>query len=223
MRTRPFITKLLLSFIAASALIRLGSAFGDTQHFRHTDSKGVVTLSDTPVINGQITRQSYRNLTRTPVVARLCNGLSNQQVIDRGQALDTEFIAIAQRVSVSPALLKAVARAESCFDPYATSSAGAQGLMQLMPATANALGVQNSMNAQQNLLGGARYLAQMLKRYSSNIDLALAAYNAGPGTVDKYSGIPPYRETQRYIATVKRFQKQFALSMPTRSRHATGS
>lgn len=166
------------------------------------------------MVNGKLVRQSYRSLVRKPVAANPCSGLSAQQLARRGKALDADFIAAGRQVSLSPALLKAVARAESCFDPLAVSRAGAQGLMQLMPATARMLGVNNSLDSQQNLNGGARYLADMLKRYTGNLDLALAAYNAGPGSVDKYQGVPPYPETQRYIVSVKRFREQFEQSMP---------
>jgi len=111
---------------------------------------------------------------------------------------------------VDPALLKAVARAESCFDPKAESHAGAKGLMQLMPSTAKAMGVSNIFDSNQNLTGGAQYLAAMLARYSSDTHLALAAYNAGPGNVDKYNGVPPFAETRQYIDNVKAFHELYS-------------
>lgn len=191
-----------------------GNTHAETRHFRHVGADGTVTFSDAPIVNGSPVRRSYRRLVRQPVAANPCKGLSAQQLSNRGEALDAAFIAAGRQFSLSPALLKAVARAESCFDANAVSHAGAQGLMQLMPATARMLGVSNSFNSQQNLLGGARYLADMLKRYSANLDLALAAYNAGPGSVDKYQGVPPYPETQRYIVSVKRFRERFRQSMP---------
>jgi soluble lytic murein transglycosylase-like protein len=136
--------------------------------------------------------------------------VSAGQLDAKGRALNAEFQKVATKFSVDPALLKAVARAESCFDPSAVSRAGAKGLMQLMPTTAKAMGVTNILDPQQNLLGGAQYLAAMLARYSSDTHLALAAYNAGPGNVDKYNGVPPFNETRRYIKSVTKFHQDFA-------------
>jgi soluble lytic murein transglycosylase-like protein len=108
----------------------------------------------------------------------------------------------AMEAGIDAALLDALVAAESGYDPNARSRAGALGLAQLMPGTANALGVTNPFDPAQNLRGGAQYLSQMLKRFGGDLTLALAAYNAGPNAVDRFSGVPPYGETQAYVQRV---------------------
>lgn len=116
--------------------------------------------------------------------------------------LEDYFAEAAAAYNVDINLLKAIARAESNFNPNASSQAGAMGVMQLMPSTASSLGIDNAYDAHDNIMGGAKVIAENLERYNGDISLALAAYNAGPGNVDKYGGIPPFEETQNYVKKV---------------------
>jgi soluble lytic murein transglycosylase-like protein len=131
--------------------------------------------------------------TSLPPLSLLKTGTSNFDNIIN-QAAETNDI---------PAkLIKAVIKHESNFNPDAVSKSGAAGLMQLMPETASSLGADNPFDPEQNILAGSKYLKQMLDKYDNNINLALAAYNAGPGNVDKYGGIPPFKETQNYVRNI---------------------
>ena len=120
-----------------------------------------------------------------------------------------EITAAANKYGVDPALLAGLVKAESNFNPNAQSGVGAKGLTQLMDSTARGLGVTNSLDPLQALDGGAKFLGGLLKQFHGDQSLALAAYNAGPGAVQKYGGIPPYQETQRYVPKVLGFAAQF--------------
>jgi len=131
---------------------------------------------------------------------------------ERAAAYSGMIDRVARTAAVHPALVRAVIAVESAFDPTAVSRAGAQGLMQLLPSTARRYGVGNPFDPEQNTRGGARYLSYLLKRYDNNLELTLAAYNAGEDAVDRYGrSIPPYRETREYVPAVLKLYKQFLI------------
>jgi hypothetical protein len=126
---------------------------------------------------------------------------------------NTEFRAAAKKTGVEDAMLRAFAHAESGFDAKATSSKGAQGVMQLMPEVAREYAVADPYSAAQSIDGGARHIKQLLRRYKGDLDLVAAAYNAGIGTVTQYKGIPPYRETVEYVAKVQVLYERYRAAM----------
>ncbi len=149
------------------------------------------------IINEQLQQADNKEL-----VASLNNFIPDTDFND----LITKY---ASKNNLQDSLVKAVIKAESGFNPKAVSGAGAQGLMQLMPETAKDLGVTDSLNPEQNIIGGTRYLKSMMDKFNGNVKKALAAYNAGPGAVDRYGGIPPYKETQEYVTKVLKYQEQY--------------
>jgi soluble lytic murein transglycosylase-like protein len=162
--------------------------------FRLIDEDGVIHLTDTP---NDTRYQALPGYTGTA-----SGWLKVPENVQRAPAFAQEIRETAERYGVSHALVEAVIRAESAFNPWAVSAKGARGLMQLMPQTAYALGVRDSFNPRQNIDGGVRYLRYLLDRYPGNMAFALAAYNAGQGAVDYYRGIPPYAETQQYVKRI---------------------
>lgn len=153
----------------------------------------------------EISRPAWR--TDAPPVIAGQSAPKADPVADSAQSQNTvrqHIEAAAIRFGVDRNLVDAVAWQESRYNPRARSTAGALGVMQLMPGTARQLGVHNPHDAEQNVVGGTAYLRQQLERFGNNVPLALAAYNAGPGAVKKYGGIPPYRETQNYVRQIMR-------------------
>jgi soluble lytic murein transglycosylase-like protein len=159
-------------------------------------ARRMVEISSGPALNGaafnQLIAPTYARSNDAGSAAATRTPLAEIERVIKVSAADYH---------VDPALIEAVIENESDFDSNATSSAGARGLMQLMPQTADALGVTDSYDATQNIRGGTRYLQSLLGRFGK-VELAVAAYNAGPEVVQKYGGVPPYEETRSYVRDV---------------------
>ncbi len=152
--------------------------------------------------------QAVKNTNNIAASNTYFSNYMDQASVNSGNYLEQIFQKASDTYNVSKELLKAMAKAESGFDPNATSHCGAMGIMQLMPATASGLGVTDAYDPEQNIMGGAKYISQLLEKYKGNLSYAVAAYNAGGGSVDKYGGIPPYKETQNYVAKVLRYLEE---------------
>lgn len=171
---------------------------------------GSRTVSDRPLYEKQ-----YKLVRQSEGIAGMGRMVAGAYQPAAGENVK-RFASLIERVSerhdVDIALVKAVIHTESYFNPNATSRKGASGLMQLMPQTAKRYGVVDLYSPQQNIDAGVRYLRDLLKRYDHRLHLVLAAYNAGEGAVDKYKGIPPYKETQRYVKKVLQFKSRYSKS-----------
>src|ERR1041385_8709174 len=131
------------------------------------------------------------------------------------EQLDRIIFEVGEKEGVDPRFIHAVIWQESKYDPHARSHAGAQGLMQLIPATAKRFGCEHPEDPEENVTAGTKYLSWLLKRFSGNVELALAGYNAGEGAVDKYDGVPPYNETQNYVKIIsQRYGKTYHPVLP---------
>ena len=158
------------------------------------------------MVNTQIQMTIYNLLQSLMEKAQSAKQTNAQTTGDYQGYQQSSFADIIESVSskygVDPSLVGALIKNESNFNSNTESYAGAQGLMQLMPSTASSLGVTNSFDPIQNIEGGVKYLSNLLDMYNGDVSIALAAYNAGPGAVNKYQGIPPYQETQTYVDRV---------------------
>jgi len=187
------------------ACLHAGSATAGSGIYRYIDADGVVHFSDVPY------DARYRPVENLPSEIGLSRRPRPTAPVQH--VFDLLILRTARDYGVDPALVKAVVAAESNFEIEAVSRVGAQGLMQLMPATAAELGVDAPLKPLENLKGGVRYLKQMLDRYG-DVERALAAYNAGPAAVDRHGGIPPYRETQAYVKRVLNYYRGYQGHFP---------
>lgn len=144
-----------------------------------------------------------------PTATKSCHGVNQRKMERRAEPFLPTVESFASHYGVDALLIKAIITVESCFDTHAVSRVGAQGLMQLMPATAKTLGVRDAFDPTANIRGGVDYFRQMLDRFEADVKLALAAYNAGPKAVERYGGIPPYAETQNYVVKVLKYYDRY--------------
>ena len=186
--------RILLGAILLSATL---PAAAQAQIYSWRDAEGRIVLSDKPS-NAADMVKTYPTQQDSPF-RTTTKGIVNE----RAAQYDTLIEKNATAHGVNPHLVRAVIQQESAFNPNARSHKGAMGLMQLMPATATELGVADPYDPSENIRGGVTYLKGLLTRFAQNVELALAAYNAGPGAVTKYGSVPPYRETQNYVTKIK--------------------
>jgi hypothetical protein len=191
----------------------LTQLLGDEEPNSFTSDPSKLGSSDVSLVN-DLTLPEISN-TVTPMVPGLKAGNNSLGWIGKvplsnvpaaGQISSKKYDDIIEKASrlyqVPAKLIRSVIQHESSFNPNAVSRTGASGLMQLMPGTARAMGAENTLDPEQNILAGTKYLRQLMDKYDENIHYTLAAYNAGPGNVDKYGGIPPFKETQNYVRKV---------------------
>lgn len=178
----------LISFLFFATVLFFGPVAARCDIYKYVDADGVVHFTNTPTGN------QFRFYLRETPKPNAGSGTLADQIARSAKAF-----------ALDEALIRAVIKVESNYDPKAVSAKGAQGIMQLIPATAREMQVADPFNPAENIRGGSRYLRKMLDEFGGNLELALAAYNAGPGNVRRYGGVPPFAETQNYIAQVKKY------------------
>ena len=174
--------------------------------YKFTDKDGIVHYTNVrPTGQKNVKTFSFPCYASDPT----CNQLDWESIPLNRQAYDDEIRAAAEVFTVDDSLIRAIIHAESAYHPDALSPKGAQGLMQLMPATQKELQVVDVFDPLSNIEGGTRYLSRLLEQFDQSVELAAAAYNAGPGAVREYGGIPPYKETRDYVRRVKILYRRY--------------
>ena len=202
-------TRILFSTLILGALwLSLSPQSLQAEIYQYIDANGTISLTNVP------TDLRYRRVSNQP--NQLHPTLSEREL---GPMISRS----SQQHRLHPALIRAVIKAESDFDPLAVSRAGAIGLMQLMPQTAVRLNVRDLYDPEDNIGGGTKYLRQLLDRFSGNLPLALAAYNAGEHVVDRYRGLPPIDETRQYVRKVIRYYRSFLMKDVATTGHVIAS
>ena len=195
------ITGLLVLFHLAG----LQSVYAEMYKF--TDRNGVVHYTNVrPIGQQNVKTFNFPCYASDPT----CNQLDWEKIPLNRQSFRDEIQAVSDVFNVDKALIRAIIHAESAYQPDALSPKGAQGLMQLMPSTQEELHVKDVFDPLSNIEGGTLYLSRLLERFDQNVELAAAAYNAGPGAVQQYGGIPPYQETREYVRRVKILYRRYS-------------
>ncbi len=189
-------------FIVLVICLQATTAAASGITYKYEEEDGTVWFTDRKPNADRLKEFRFMGYHGRPPARASCSGLGDEELARRQARVDTPVRYLADRYGTDRLLIKAIIAIESCFDPKAVSRVGARGLMQLMPYTASAVGVEDSFDIQQNLRGGVEYFTRMHERYNGNTAYALAAYNAGPNAVDRHDGIPPYPETQDYVRRV---------------------
>ena len=183
-----------------------GGQFLHAEMYKFTDKDGIVHYTNVkPAGQENVTVFSFPCYASDPK----CNQLDWESIPLNRQAFDDEIRAAAQVFTVDDSLIRAIIHAESAYQPEALSPRGAQGLMQLMPATQEELQIADVFDPLSNIEGGTAYLSRLLDQFDQDVELATAAYNAGPDAVRQYGGIPPYEETREYVRRVKILYRRY--------------
>jgi soluble lytic murein transglycosylase-like protein len=208
----PILTGLVFAVLSVGiAGFHSPAALGAGKVYVYRDARGGKLFTDQPVYDRKYTlEKSYRLGGSSQALTRSKRSSRSWKPRPVRSNFDAAISRKASQYQIDRYLLKALVHAESSFDPRAVSNKGAVGLMQLMPGTATQYGVRNRVDPIQNLDGGSRYLKDLLRRYRNDTRLALAAYNAGEGAVNRYGGVPPFPETQKYVDRVLRLQSLYA-------------
>jgi soluble lytic murein transglycosylase-like protein len=200
---------LLKLLVAAMLAAPAASAHADI--YRYVDAAGKVHFTNVPTDRRY---KLYLSTEKEPsALARTISYQYRAFPKAERKRFHAHVVAAAREYELEPALIHAVISAESGYDPLARSPKGAKGLMQLMPATAERYGVDNPLDPKQNIYGGAAYLRDLLRMFGNDVQLALAAYNAGEGAVMQHGSIPPYRETIQYVPKVLSYYKRYKTMM----------
>lgn len=212
----------VLAVVGSAGVATAAAARDRNNYYSYTDDRGILHVTNVPQKRPGAWKL-WRSLESTerkgPAPAEAMRPGPVDLGAERLHRFDSFLLAAAGRYQLPESLLRAVVHTESNYNPRAVSRAGAMGLMQLMPATARALGVESPFDPEQNIHGGARYLRLLANRYDGDMILVLAAYNAGAGNVERYGGVPPFEETRAYVRAV--LQRYYAYERQVQLGQAT--